>query len=71
LDASNFKMHPNSPAEPVLAAWGITTDGQAVFIGLAPAGAESTDAWAGFLTELKDRGMRPPRCWVSATALLA
>ena len=22
LDASNFKMHPNSPAEPVLAAWG-------------------------------------------------
>ena len=29
LDASNFKMHPNSPAEPVLAAWGITHRGQA------------------------------------------
>ena len=27
LDASFFRMHPGSPAEPVLAAWGITTDG--------------------------------------------
>lgn len=28
LDASFFRMHPGSPAEPVLAAWGITTDGK-------------------------------------------
>src|ERR1700758_2578810 len=27
LDASFFRMHPGSPAEPVLAAWGITTEG--------------------------------------------
>jgi len=60
LDASNFRMHPNAPAEPVLAAWGITTGGKPVFIGLAPAGSESTDAWADFLGELKDRGLRPP-----------
>jgi transposase-like protein len=65
LDASNFKMHPNSPAEPVLAAWGITTDGKPVFIGLAPAGSESTDAWAGFLSELQARGLRPPLLGVS------
>ena len=26
LDASFFRMHPGSPAEPVLAAWGITTE---------------------------------------------
>ena len=65
LDASNFKMHPNSPAEPVLAAWGITTGGKPVFIGLAPAGSESTDAWAGFLSELKERGLRPPLLGVS------
>ena len=65
LDASNFKMHPNSPAEPVLAAWGITTDGKPVFVGLAPAGSESTDAWAGFLSELKERGLRPPLLGVS------
>src|SRR6185436_6557594 len=25
LDASFFRMHPGSPAEPILAAWGITT----------------------------------------------
>ena len=36
LDASFFRMHPGSPAEPVLAAWGITTDGKPAFIGLAP-----------------------------------
>jgi len=44
----------------VLAAWGISTDGKPVFIGLAPAGSESTDAWADFLGELTDRGLRPP-----------
>ena len=33
LDASFFRMHPGSPAEPVLAAWGISTDGKPVFIG--------------------------------------
>src|SRR5512135_1609725 len=35
LDASFFRMHPGSPAEPVLAAWGITTGGKPAFIGLA------------------------------------
>ena len=44
LDASHFKMHPGAPAEPVLAAWGIDTDGKPVFVGLAPASSESTDA---------------------------
>ena len=36
LDASFFRMHPGSPAEPVLAAWGITTAGKPAFVGLAP-----------------------------------
>jgi putative transposase len=30
LDASFFRMRPASPAEPVLAAWGITTAGKPV-----------------------------------------
>ena len=34
LDASFFRMHPGSSAEPVLAAWGITTGGKPAFIGL-------------------------------------
>lgn len=44
LDTSFFWMHPGSPAEPILAAWGITTDGKPVFVGLAPGSGESTDA---------------------------
>jgi transposase-like protein len=31
LDASMFKMHPGARAEPVLAAWGIDTEGKPVF----------------------------------------
>src|SRR5256886_10551516 len=65
LDASFFRLHPGSPAEPVLAAWGITTDGRAGFIGLAPGTGESADAWAGFLTDLKDRGLASPLLVIS------
>ncbi len=57
LDASFFKMHPGSPAEPLLAAWGITGDGKPVFVGLAPGSSESTDAWADFLGDLRQRGL--------------
>ena len=60
-------MHPGSPAEPVLAAWGITTEGKPAFIGLGPGSAESADAWHDFLQDLKDRGL-PSRCWSSPTA---
>jgi len=65
LDGSCCKMHPGARAEPVLAAWGIDTDGKPVFLGLAPGGSESTDAWADFLEELKGRGLRPPLLVIS------
>jgi putative transposase len=42
LDASFFRMHPGSLAEPVLAAWGITTSGKPAFIGLAASGGTRT-----------------------------
>ena len=73
LDASFFRMHPGSPAEPVLAAWGVTTDGKPVFIGLAPGTGESTDAWADFLTDLTERGLVCPLLVVSdgAAGLIA
>jgi putative transposase len=73
LDASFFRMHPGSPAQPVLAAWGITTDGKPAFIGLAPGVGESADAWAGFLADLKDRGLRSPLLVISygASGLIA
>ena len=65
LDASFFRMHPGSPAEPVLAAWGITTDGKPAFLGLAPGAGESADAWHDFLTDLKDRGLPSPLLVIS------
>jgi transposase-like protein len=65
LDASFFRMHPGSPAEPVLAAWGITTGGKPAFIGLAPGTGESADAWRAFLADLKDRGLASPLLIVS------
>ncbi len=65
LDASFFRMHPGSPAEPVLAAWGITTGGKPAFIGLAPGTGESADAWHAFLTDLQDRGLASPLLVIS------
>ncbi len=65
LDASFFRMHPGSPAEPVLAAWGITTGGKPAFIGLAPGTGESFDAWKGFLGDLKERGLGSPLLVIS------
>ncbi len=65
LDASFFRMHPGSPAEPVLAAWGITTSGKPAFIGLGPGTGESFDAWKDFLADLKDRGLASPLLIIS------
>jgi putative transposase len=64
-DGSYFKMHPGAPAEPVLVAWGITSAGKPVFLGLEPGSSESHDAWAGFFRGLKARGMRDPLLIIS------
>ena len=65
LDASHFKMHDGSRAEPVLVAYGVTTVGQPVLVAVEPGGSESHDAWAGFLDDLKQRGLRTPLLAVS------
>lgn len=65
LDGSHFKMHPGARAEPVLVAWGITTDGKPVLVGLAPGSSESHDAWADFLAGLVARGLRAPLLVIS------
>lgn len=65
LDASHFKYHLGAPAEPVLAAWGITTDGKPVLVALGPGASESHDAWSEFLADLVERGLRPPLLVVS------
>jgi len=73
LDASHFRMHVGAKAEPVLAAWGIDTDGKPVFVGLGPAATESTDAWEDFLADLVERGLRAPLLLISdgASGLIA
>jgi transposase-like protein len=57
LDGTNFRFHEHSPAEPVLCAWGIDTDGKPHLVGLAAAVSESADAWRDFLEGLKLRGL--------------
>ncbi|PXX01571.1 transposase-like protein [Mycolicibacterium moriokaense] len=55
LDASMFKMHPGARAEPVLAAWGITTDAWGDFLdelrarGLRPPLLVISDGAAGLI----------------------
>jgi putative transposase len=65
LDGSHFRYHANAAAEPVLAAWGIDTDGKPVFVGIQAAASESGDAWAGFLADLGERGLSCPLLVVS------
>ena len=65
LDGSHFKFHAGNASEPVLAAWGITTDGRPVLVGLAPGESESFDAWAEFLRDLVSRGLTPPLLVIS------
>jgi putative transposase len=60
LDGTHFRYHPGAPAEPILVAWGVTTTGGPVLLGLAPASDEGTDPWAGFLEDLVARGLAAP-----------
>ena len=65
LDGSHFRMHDGARAEPVLAAWGITTEGRPVLVGLDTGASESTDAWKAFLEGMVTRGLRPPLLVIS------
>ena len=65
LDGSNFRFHEHSPAEPVLCAWGIDTDGKPRLVGLSAAASESKEAWREFLEGLVDRGLADPLLVIS------
>jgi putative transposase len=65
LDGTHFKYHQGAKAEPLLAAWGITTEAKPAFVGLNAAANEGSDAWDGFLGCLKARGLRPPLLVIS------
>jgi putative transposase len=60
VDASHFKMHDGARSEPVLVAYGITTEGNSVLLHLEGVSAESTDACVGFLEDMLARGLGSP-----------
>lgn len=65
VDASHFKMHQGARSEPVIVAYGITTEGKPVFLHMSGASAESTDACVEFLRSMIARGLRPPLLSIS------
>jgi putative transposase len=60
VDGIAERVHLGQPREAVLAAWGITTSGQKVLVGLAPATKEDTASCRDFLRDLKARGLQDP-----------
>lgn len=61
LDGVYLKMRAGkSPAEAVLVAHGITTEGKRTLLGVMLGGRESTESWKGLLEHLEARGLRPP-----------
>ena len=60
IDASHFKMHDGARSEPVLVAYGITTEGNPMFVHLDGVSAESTDACVDFLESILARGLKVP-----------
>lgn len=60
LDASHFRFHDGARAEPIMVAYGITTDGAPRLLALESVSAESHDAVVAFLRGLVTRGLHPP-----------
>lgn len=66
LDGTFVKYRVQSERkEPVLAAYGIRSDGKKVLLGVAPGSRESTAAWKSFINDLRERGLRAPLMAVS------
>src|SRR5713226_6500924 len=53
---------------PVLTAVGVLADGEKQLLALELCGAESADAWAGFVDALISRGLKPPCNGVACTS---
>jgi len=65
VDGSHFKMHDQARSEPVLVAYGITTEGNPVLVHLDGVSAESTDACVAFLEDMVARGLSSPVLTIS------
>jgi transposase-like protein len=54
------RLRPGEKRQAILAAWGITIEGQKVLIHLAPGSKESTECCRNFFEDLKRRGLSDP-----------
>lgn len=60
VDGIAERLHLGQPREAVLAAWGITSQGSKVLLGLLPGTKEDTVSCKEFLRDLKSRGLADP-----------
>jgi len=60
VDGIQERLHLGQPRAAVLAAWGITTAGHKVLLGLQPGTKADTTCCADFLRDLKARGLADP-----------
>jgi putative transposase len=58
--ARHFKMHDGAKPEPVLVAYGITTEGNAVLLHLDGVSAEATEGYVTFLKDMVARRLGSP-----------
>jgi len=67
VDAKYFKVRENHRivSKAFMVAMGITVDGQREIIGFDTYNNESTDTWAKFLSNLKDRGLKDVHMFTS------
>ncbi len=68
LDGSHFKFHPGAPAEPVLCAWGITTEGAPMLRRARPRGIGEPRRLGRLPLRPRSPVASPRRCWSSPTA---
>jgi transposase-like protein len=54
------RLRPGENRQAILAAWGITIEGQKVLIHLSPGSKESTECCRAFFEDLKRRGLADP-----------
>ena len=60
VDGLAERLRLGQPREAVLAAWGITSSGNKVLLGLLPGTKEDTTSCKEFLRDLKSRGLTDP-----------
>lgn len=65
VDGIAERIRPGQKREPVLAAWGIATDGKKVLLGLMAGSKEDAETVVAFFQDLRARGLGDPLLVVS------